>query len=79
MISKIFLEHPRSIGETYGEHFKVASQFSVSLLLAGLACAIHALIPALCKTTASRAVAQLHYRMVTHRAPQGEPLVGQMR
>ena len=79
MISKVFLEHPRSVGETYGEHFCVALQFSVSLLWASLACGLHALIPALCKTSASRAVAQLHYRMVTHRTPRGESVASSTR
>jgi hypothetical protein len=53
---RIFLAHPRSVGETYGEHMKFAAWFSFQLLRAGSAAAIHSVIPALCETTASRIV-----------------------
>ena len=50
---KLFTEHPASAGETYGEHFKVAMGFSRQLIGAGLAAAVHAILPGLHKTTAS--------------------------
>lgn len=67
MLDKLFRDHPRSVGETYGEHFVVASGFAAAMLLAGLACLVHAVIPGLCVRTGSRTVEQLYERMVMGR------------
>jgi hypothetical protein len=69
MIRRWFLEHPRSVGETYGQHCAAALSFSLPLLGAGLACAVHAFLPFLFKTTASRAVVRLNERIVLLRRP----------
>jgi hypothetical protein len=58
------LDHPRSVGETYSGHFRTAAAFGLRLVVAGLACLIHALIPGLFQTTASRTVGALHARML---------------
>lgn len=50
---KLFLEHPREVGETYGEHAAAASRYGWRLLQASACAYIHALIPGLHKTTAS--------------------------
>lgn len=68
MIEPIFLRHPRSVGESYLEHQSVALSFAGEMLVAGLACAVHALVPALFTKTASRAIERLHSRLVLHRA-----------
>lgn len=73
MIDKLFLEHPKSVGESYWQHLWMASCFSGRMLVGALACFIHALIPGLCVKTGSRTIADLHDRMVTNRgrhAPQ---------
>ncbi len=62
-----FTEHPASIGETYFEHMGRAAGFSFSMLAAGIACLIHALLPCLFITTGSRTVTNLHDRMVQNR------------
>lgn len=67
MIDNLFLKHPRSVNETYGEHFGVAMSFSIALFAGALAAAVHALLPSLFETTASRIVTRLHGRMVTNR------------
>lgn len=67
MIERLFLRHPRSVGESYFEHQAVALSFAGDLLLAGLVCTIHAAVPALFTTTASRAVERLHRRLVLGR------------
>lgn len=66
-----FTEHPASVNETYGQHFASAWSFGTRLLLAGLACLVHGLLPFLFTTTGSTAVRELHDRMVTHRVRQG--------
>jgi hypothetical protein len=62
-----FREHPASVGETYVEHFGVATSFGFTLMKAGLACLVHAVLPFLFTTTGKRAIEDLHRRMVTHR------------
>ena len=59
----LFLEHPRSIGETYREHQRCACDIGISLIGAGFACLIHALVPALFRDTASRIVIRVHARV----------------
>lgn len=74
MFTRLFLEHPRSVGESYLEHQRHALGFGLSLFLAALACLVHALVPALFVRTGSTAVMRLHERMVLHRLPTHEAL-----
>ena len=69
MQSRIFTEHPRAVGETYFQHQRVAFGFAFTLLGAGLAAAVHGLVPSLFETTGSRAVARLHERMAARGRP----------
>jgi hypothetical protein len=63
----LFKDHPDSVGETYLEHQRHALAFGGTMVLAGIACIVHGLIPAIFLTTGSRAVARLHERMVMRR------------
>jgi hypothetical protein len=65
--SKLFTAHPATVGETYGEHMVIAGSFALKLLLASLACLIHALLPFLFEKTGSRMITDLHDRMVANR------------
>lgn len=76
MLKNAFTDHPASVGETYAEHLTMASGFGVSMILGGLACLVHGLLPFLFVKTGSRTIDGLHGRMVTnrvrsHRAPPG--------
>lgn len=62
-----FLKHPRSVGETYVEHMAAALSFGVAMIVAGLACVVHAFLPPLFERTASRAIAELYHSLVTNR------------
>ena len=62
-----FTRHPHEVGETYGEHFVVASSFGFAMLVGGMACLVHAMLPFLCTSTGSGTIRRLHERMVTHR------------
>ena len=68
MISKVFLDHPRSVEESYFEHLVFAGKFSAKLILAGLAALVHALIPCLFEKTASRMIAEMYAK--THNRGQ---------
>ena len=63
----LFTEHPATVGESYLEHLFSAAHFSASLLLAGIVCLVHALLPFLFVKTGSQLVSQLYQRMVAQR------------
>ncbi|MGB0844805.1 MAG: DUF6356 family protein [Alphaproteobacteria bacterium] len=56
----IFLSHPRSVDETYVEHFRFALGFSGRLFLIAFAALVHALIPCLFEKTASNKIKEMH-------------------
>ena len=68
MFTRLFLEHPRAIGESYLEHQRCALGFGFSLLLAGLACVVHALVPGLFVRTGSDAITRLNDLMIARRS-----------
>ncbi len=70
-ISRAFTDHPASVGETYGEHLRSALGFSASMCRAALCCGVHAFLPFLFQRTGSRAIADLHTRMVQQRSKLG--------
>lgn len=70
MMKRLFLEHPASVGESYLEHAAFAARFGWTMFLGSLACFVHALIPALCKSTGSKTVLELHERLMQARAAQ---------
>ncbi len=60
MINKVFLDHPRSVDETYLEHAVFAGKFSLKLFGAAFCALIHAFIPAAFDKTASRMIAEMY-------------------
>lgn len=60
MISRIFLDHPAKVDETFFEHMAFAGKFSGKLFLAGGAALVHAIIPCLFEKTASKIIAELY-------------------
>ncbi|GAA4762553.1 hypothetical protein GCM10023219_03570 [Stakelama sediminis] len=67
MLHRLFLDHPQSVGESYGEHFGVASRFGARLVVGGLACMVHAVLPFAFKTSGSDTVKGLHEKLVRPR------------
>lgn len=63
MIAKLFIDHPRAIGETYAQHAATALSFGARMVVGGLACMVHAIIPGVFVKTASRTVVQLDAEM----------------
>jgi hypothetical protein len=51
--SRLFLDHPSEVGESYFHHMRAASRYGFRLLKASMCAFTHALVPALCKTSAS--------------------------
>ena len=66
-ITEHFTQHPASVGETYGEHFRMALGFAAHMLIGGLACLVHAVLPFAFVKTGSGIIQSLHDRMVVNR------------
>jgi Family of unknown function (DUF6356) len=66
-LHRLFTEHPESVGETYGEHMVRASCFGGRMVVAGLACMMHALLPFIFVRTGSQAIEELNARMLATR------------
>lgn len=73
IIDRIFIAHPRSIDESYGEHFVTALGFGWRMAAGGIACMVHAVVPALFTDAASKTVGGLEQTMrerAASRTPQ---------
>jgi hypothetical protein len=64
----LFLAHPRAVGESYAEHGMFALGIDARMALAAGAALVHAVIPGLCKTTASQIILDMHAGIVARRA-----------
>src|SRR6185437_12413493 len=64
-LNRVFLAHPRTVGESYLEHSAFALRIASRLLLAAL---VHAIVPCLCETTASRIILAMNADIVARRA-----------
>jgi hypothetical protein len=60
---RLFLSHPKQVGESYFQHQRAALSFALPLLGAGLAAALHAVIPGVCERTAGDIIRKLHQRL----------------
>ena len=63
-------DHLNEVQETYFEHFGAALAIAALLVQAGIACAMHAVIPGLCTRTASRYIAKLSHRLSQRVPPE---------
>lgn len=64
---RAFRDHPASVGETYAEHLRHAAGFGARMVLGGLACIVHGLLPFVFVRTGSTQIRTLHDHMVTGR------------
>jgi hypothetical protein len=76
LLQKVFLDHPRSVGESYQQHLACAAGHGFRLTGAGLACLIHAVAPALFKDTASGVVIGMSRELKDRRAQGCGPAAG---
>jgi hypothetical protein len=73
LLHRWFVAHPKSVGETYGEHFGVAAYFGLTMVAGGLACLVHALFPALFERTGSASVKRLYGKIVERQPDSARP------
>ena len=62
-LNRLFTEHPESVGESYGEHLVRATCFGGRMVMAGVACMLHALLPFVFVRTGSVAIEELNAQM----------------
>ena len=67
LFRSLFVEHPASVDETYSQHFISAMSFGTRMIVAGVACMVHGLLPAVFVTRGSDTIYALHERMVVKR------------
>jgi len=67
-INRLFIDHPKSVGESYFGHLMTASTFATRMVIGGIACFLHGVFPFLCTKTGSGVITELHMTMVTHRS-----------
>ena len=65
--------HLAEVDEAYFDHLRFAVGIGAMMVAAGLACMLHALVPAVCRNTASRTIAHLG-RVVSDRSTLGAAL-----
>ena len=73
MLGRMFRDHPRSLGMSWAEHGAGAVVIGARMVGAGLACIIHAIVPALFTETAGRTVRSLHEHMASRKAGAANP------
>ena len=52
-MKRVFLDHPREVGETYFQHMGHAAGFGFKLMRLSATAFLHAAVPSVCKTTVS--------------------------
>jgi hypothetical protein len=78
-LMRAFAEHPASVGETYTEHLVSAVCFGTRMVLAGIACLVHGILPFMFVRTGSRAIAELNERMIADRRLPLRPIASDKR
>ena len=73
MIGRLFLDHPRSLGMGWAGHGSGAVLIGLRMIGGGLACLVHAAVPALFTETAGRTVSSLHDYMTRRKANAPDP------
>lgn len=53
LLNRLFVEHPREVGEGYFQHMGAALGFSLRLARLSATALLHAVVPGVCKTTVS--------------------------
>lgn len=77
-VKSLFLAHPESLDETYGQHLRHAMSYSGRLFAASFCAFVHGLLPFLFEKTASNAIRRMHAEMIARGAMQSSPAASQL-
>ena len=72
-VGRLFLDHPRSLGMSWAGHGAGALKIGGELIGAGMACLVHAVVPALFTQTAGRTVTRIYQHMMERKAGAANP------
>ena len=70
---RLFVEHPRSLGMSWGQHGIGAVAIGATLVGAGAACLIHAIVPGWFTQTAGKTVARMYDHIQARKAAAPDP------
>jgi hypothetical protein len=73
IVDRLFLDHPRSLGMSWAKHGAGAVVIGATLVGAGAACLVHALVPGWFTQTAGKTVDKMHDHMVRRKAGAANP------
>ena len=73
MIGRLFSEHPQSLGMNWASHGAGAIAIGTRLIGAGIACLVHAIVPAWFTQTAGRTVTEIYDDMARRKAGAANP------
>ena len=73
LIGRLFVEHPRSLGMSWSEHGVGAVAIGVTLVGAGAACLVHALVPGWFTQTAGKTVTRIYDHIQQRKAGAANP------
>ncbi|URW76862.1 DUF6356 family protein [Sphingomonas donggukensis] len=68
-----FVDHPRSVNESYTQHFGVATRFGVKMIVGGIAALVHGVVPSLFERTGSTTIKGLYSEMVARQPGARRP------
>jgi Family of unknown function (DUF6356) len=74
MIRRIFLDHPKTVGESYWEHFGVATGFGGAMIVGGVKAVLHGFFPNVFQTAGSDTVRNLHAILVEKRSAKRDAI-----
>jgi len=72
-VGRLFVDHPRSLGMSWGEHGIGAVAIGATLLGAGAACLVHAIVPGWYTQTAGKTVARIYDHIQARKAAAPDP------
>lgn len=73
LLNRLFVEHPSSLGMSWAKHGAGAVVIGATLVGAGMACFVHALVPGWFTQTAGKTVARMHDHMIRRKAGSANP------
>ena len=73
VLSRLFVEHPRSLGMSWAAHGVGAVAIGAKLVGAGLACLVHAVVPGFFTQTAGKTITGMYDHMNKRKAGAANP------
>lgn len=72
LVDRLLLAHPRTVGESYVEHAGIAGRFGATMVVGGIKCLVHAVLPSVFERSASDCVGKLNAELTRRRAASAD-------